>query len=90
MVDRHCRGRLDLFPSTKVKNRLKKYPINNNQIMIMYHFCMFLTGSQININKTHNIGIQIKQKELTKTFMMISSEKNLLYIGLHIKIFQRC
>ena len=56
----------------------------------MYHFCMFLTGSQININKTHNIGIQIKQKELTKTFMMISSEKNLLYIGLHIKIFQRC
>ena len=30
MVDRHCRGRLDLFPSTKVNNMFKNYLINNN------------------------------------------------------------
>ena len=45
MVDRHYRGRLDLFPSTKVNNMCKKYPINYNDNVI---FFMFLTGSQIN------------------------------------------
>ena len=28
-----CRGRLDLFSSTKVNNMLKKYSINNNDIV---------------------------------------------------------
>ena len=45
MVDRPCRGRLDLFPSTKV-NVGKKYSINNNDIVLFLHV---LTVSQISI-----------------------------------------
>ena len=47
MVDRPCRGHLDLFPSTKVNNMLKKFSNNNNDIVPFLHV---LTGSQININ----------------------------------------
>ena len=38
---------------------------------------------------THNIGIQLKQKELAKTFMMILNWKNLLVSMVHANIFQR-
>ena len=38
MVDRHCEGRLHLFPSTKVSNIFeKKYSINNNDIVPFLH-----------------------------------------------------
>ena len=37
MVDRHCRGRLDLFPSTKINNMFKKYSIYNNDIVPFLH-----------------------------------------------------
>ena len=45
MVNRPCRGRLDLFPSTKV-NVGKKYSINNNDIVL---FLDVSTVSQISI-----------------------------------------
>ena len=38
MVDRPCIGRLDLFPSAKVNNMSKKYPINNNDIERLFRF----------------------------------------------------
>ena len=39
---------------------------------------------------THNIGIQMNQKELAKTIMMTSnSEKNFCLHGLY-KVIQRC
>ena len=37
----------------------------------------------------HNIGIQIKKKELTKTFMMISNFKNPLFSMVDGNLFQR-
>ena len=37
---------------------------------------------------THNIGIEIKQKELTKTFMMISKLKKLCSLDLYLNISQ--
>ena len=44
MVDRPCRGRLDLFPSTKVNNMLKyTQSIDNNDIVLFLHV---LTRSQ--------------------------------------------
>ena len=46
MVDKPRRGRLDLFPSTKRNNMLKKNSINNNDIV---PFLDVLTGSQINV-----------------------------------------
>ena len=46
MVDKPCRGRLDLFPSTKRNNMFKKNSINNNDIVL---FLDVLTGSQINV-----------------------------------------
>ena len=37
------------------------------------------------------MGIQMKQKELTKTYMMISNKKNSKLISLvYTQIFQRC
>ena len=53
MVDRPCRDRFDLFPSTKVNNMLKQYSINNNDIV---PFLYVLTGSQI--NKTNILLIE--------------------------------
>ena len=41
-----------------------------------------------NIYIGHNIGIQIKQEELTKTFMLISNLKTVLSLVFTI-IFQR-
>ena len=35
---------------------------------------------------THNIGIQMKLKELTKTFMMLIEKKTLVVYGLHKNI----
>ena len=43
MVDRPCRGRLDLFPSTKVKDIFEKK--NNKDIVLFLHIS---TGSQLN------------------------------------------
>ena len=47
MVNRPCRGRVELFLSTQIKNKLKKYSINNNDIVPFLHV---LTGNQINMN----------------------------------------
>ena len=38
---------------------------------------------------THDIGIQLKRKELTKIFMMISNWRNFGFHG-HTQIFPRC
>ena len=37
----------------------------------------------------HNIGIQMKRKVLTKTFMMISNWKSHLFPMVYTKLFQR-
>ena len=38
----------------------------------------------------HNISIQMKRKELTRTFMMISNEKSPLVSMVYAKIIQHC
>ena len=42
------------------------------------------------MTETHDKGIQMKQKELIKTFMMISNWKNTSVSIVHTKIFKRC
>ena len=37
-----------------------------------------------------NIGFQMKRKELTKTFMIISNTKETFFFMVYTEIFQRC
>ena len=39
---------------------------------------------------THNIGNQMKRKDITKTFVIITNLKRPFGLSVHIKIFQRC
>ena len=37
MIDRHCKGRLDLFLSTKIADMFNKYSISNNDNVPVLH-----------------------------------------------------
>ena len=76
MVGRHCRGRLDLFPSTKVNSMFKnKYSINNNDIVQFLHVFNWKSNKHKQswwyAEIIRNITIHVKMYELNRAGGML-------------------
>ena len=75
-VDRTQRVKQSVITIDSMETFITRVPYGDMVTSVNIGRCAFLIfpiGAYIKKYETHNIGIQMKHKELTKTFMMISN-----------------